>query len=217
MIKIFAHRGYVINENTQNSIESLNDCVKNNFAGVEFDVWFLNEKLLISHDNPSQGNLNSLPKFRDYFSHGNKIKYWIDFKNLDEKNAESALKLAKKDLESCQINLRNVYFAPFIERLSDAILVYEKIRNIFGGSAQIMAVCEKIPADNLQRYYQDLKKNDIRFLSIMHENINENFVKIFRDIEIFAWTVNDLERLKELNKFEIKNCTSDIITPKMAV
>ncbi|HLD77298.1 MAG TPA: glycerophosphodiester phosphodiesterase [Rickettsiales bacterium] len=213
-MKIFAHRGYVINDSAQNSIKSLNAAVENNFFGVEYDVWFKGGKLVVAHDDPSDSDLNILPKFRDYFVQGNKIKYWIDFKNMNESNATEILRIVKQDVDFCKISARNIYFAPYIERLSEAALVYDKIREIFGREAQIMAFCIKIPSERLQRYYQDLKKNDIKFLSIMHENIDENFIRIFRDIEIFAWTINDFERMKEIAMLGVSNCTSDKITPR---
>lgn len=213
MIKIFAHRGYVINDFAQNSIESLKAAFDNGFSGIEYDVWFLNGELIIAHDKPESG-FASLSKFKDFFLFGNKIKYWIDFKNLDETNADQVLALVKKEILIAKIDLKNIYFAPFIEKLNDAISVYAKIRDFFGQGAQIVALCVEIPGESATRYYQDLKKNDVKFLSIMHKNIDQNFMKVFHDVEIFAWTVNDLQRIAELEKLGVKNCASDKITPK---
>ena len=50
----------------QNSIASLKNAVKNQFKGVEFDVWNINNDLIISHDKPKSDPLNLLPKFKDY-------------------------------------------------------------------------------------------------------------------------------------------------------
>ncbi len=212
-MKIFAHRGYTINDIKQNSIESLRAALNNGFEGLEFDVWFVNGQLVVVHDKPE--NAEGLPRFASFFANCNKIKYWIDFKNLDINNAREALELAKFDIKNSKTNLQNIYFAPFIEKLVDAIPIYSIIREIFGNEAQVMALrCDEIVPENLQRYYQDLKKNNIKFLSVLHTNINENFMKIFRDVEVFAWTINDIKRISELDNLGVKNCTSDNITPK---
>lgn len=212
MVKIFAHRGYVINNAKENSIESLNEAVKNNFYGVEFDVWFVNNELYVCHDEPKEEDLYKLPKFSDYLIHGNKIKYWIDFKNLDEANARNAIKIVKTSILKAEIFNQNIYFAPGITSLNQAAPIYEKIKEIFA-NPQLTAFCVEINKDSSQRYYQDLKKLGVTFLSLNHKNIDEDFVKKFKDITIFAWTVNEEERAKELENMGIKFIASDKIKP----
>ena len=85
MVKLFAHRGFVTENISQNSIASLKQAYDFNFRAVEFDIWFLDEKLVLKHDQPLEKEINNLPKFRDYFSFKNELTYWMDFKNLDEK------------------------------------------------------------------------------------------------------------------------------------
>jgi len=208
MVKIFAHRGFVTKNAKENSIESLRAAYDNKFIGVEFDVWFLNNELVVHHDMPKENK--NLVKFSDYLQFKNEFEYWIDFKNLDEDNIDKALQIAKKELFAAEIDLKKVYFAPFITNLQKALPIYNKIYKAIEG-AQIMAVCEEIKRDDLVFYHQELQKNNIKYLSINHENIDENFIEIFSDINIFAWTVNDLEYLRELEKLGIKNITSDII------
>ncbi len=210
MIKIFAHRGFVTKTAKENSIESLKAAYENKFLGVEFDVWFLDGELFVHHDMPKENK--NLVKFSDYLQFKNEFEYWIDFKNLDASNVDKALKDVKKELIAAKIDLKKVYFAPFITDLQKAIFVYNKISEVFEG-AQIMAVCEEIKKSDLVFYHSELQKNNIKFLSIQHKNIDEEFVKIFSDITIFAWTINDLQRLRELEKLGIKYITSDIITP----
>ena len=50
MIKLFAHRGFVLENAQQNSIESLKEAVKENFKAIEFDIWFLNGNLVLKKD-----------------------------------------------------------------------------------------------------------------------------------------------------------------------
>lgn len=214
MTKIFAHRGFITEKVKENSIASLHEAHKNNFAGVEFDVWFVDNSLLLHHDMPQQSEMANLPFLQDYLVFKNDFEYWIDFKNLDEGNAIEAAKHINKEIKAAKIDVKKVFFAPFITDLNKAIPVYNVLRNGLKG-AQIMAVCEDLAPQDFVDYHKNLQRNHIKFLSIKHEIINENFVKIFSDITLFAWTVNDLARLHALQKMGVKNFTSDIITPKM--
>lgn len=214
MIKIFAHRGYILNDIKENSIESLENAYNNQFYGVEFDVFFVKNQLFLSHDKPK--SLQNLPKFANYLKYGDNFKYWIDFKNITTQNCQEILKIVEKDLKNAKISLKNVYFAPFIRDFAQALPIYQEIRNIFGQDAQIMALCVEIPGNNPDKYLQDLRKNNIGHLSILHKNIDQNFVELAKNIEIFAWTVNDQKRLGQLENLGIKYCTSDVITPKSA-
>ncbi len=212
MIKIFAHRGFVANGAKENSINSLNEAYKNHFLGIEFDIWFVENQLYIHHDQPQKEDLATIPTLKDYLVYGNHFEYWMDFKNLDEHNASAAIELAKKEIMAAKIDPKKIYFAPFITNFDEAILVYKKIIKAFE-AAQIMAVCEDIKKEELVLYHQNLQKNHIRFLSIRHVFVDEEFIKIFNGITLFAWTVNDLERLGQLEKIGVKNLTSDKIKP----
>lgn len=211
MTKIFAHRGFVTPTAPENSLAALQSAYENKFFGLEFDVWFLDGELVVAHDRPFENK--KLAKFVEFLHYKNEISYWIDFKNLNKDNVSAACEVLKRDIKDAEINLEKIYFAPFIEDLSEALPVYEEIRKHFR-SAQIMAVCCEIKKNDLVSYHNQLRKNHIKFLSIQHDNIDQNFVDVFRDIECFAWTINDLKRIRELEKLGIRYMTSDIITPK---
>lgn len=217
MIKIFAHRGYVINEIKENSIESLDFAYKNNFDGVEYDVWFFENDLFINHDEPKIQEKNSLPKFQEYFKYKNEFQYWIDFKNFDKISIDSLRKsfeIIKNAIKNCEIDEENIYFAPFITSFDKALIIYNEFYKFFGKNIKIMAVIDEIEKKDLRNYCEILKENDIKFLSINHKNINQEFVEIFKEITIFTWTVNDFQRFQELKNLGIKNFTSDKITKK---
>lgn len=233
MIKLFAHRGFVVENAQQNSIESLKEAVKENFKAIEFDIWFLNGnlvlkkdiefdvcflngKLVLKHDQPKIDELDNLPVLQNYFCFGNSLEYWMDFKNLDENNAFEALTLTKDEITAAKIDLKRIYFAPFITDYKKSAKVFSEIRKVFGDEANLVAVCKNIEKDedakNLQEF---LVKNNIKFLSIFHKLLDENFVKNLNGIEFFAWTVNDLSRLLELEQLGIKNFATDKITPEI--
>ena len=237
MIKIFSHRGLVTASALENSLASLHAAYAAGFRAIEFDIWFLEGQLVLSHNKPR--NISNLPKFSEYFFYGNEMEYWLDFKNLDATNVEEALAMVKKEISVAanvagnqnisrnqndlskqisfaKIDEKKLFFAPFITNLDEAAPVYTAIRHNFS-NAQIVAVCEKISASELVFYQQNLRRNGVKFLSIYHGNIDANFVKIFKDISLFAWTVNDLARLRELAQLGVENFASDKILPEMLV
>jgi hypothetical protein len=70
-------------------------------------------------------------------------------------------------------------------------------------------VIEKLSPKNYQKFYQDLKELDIYGLSIQWKNLNADFKTIFKDIKIFAWTVNEQKTADSLAKIGIENIASD--------
>lgn len=213
MVRLFAHRGFCSENISQNSIASLKNAYDFFFRAIEFDIWFLDKKLILKHDEPKLSELKILPQFHDYLCFGNEMIYWLDFKNLDEKNAEEALIMVEKKLAESAINLDQIYFAPFITNYEKAEKIFAKIRKVFGEKVRLVAVCEELKnIENLQKF---LEKNRIKFLSIFHKLIDADFVKNFSEIEIFAWTVNDQERLRELEALGVRNFATDKITPQI--
>jgi hypothetical protein len=139
----------------------------------------------------------------------NDLQYWVDFKNLNPKNCDQALKKVKDLVDKNKIKLNNLNFAPFITDLKKAEIIYQSIRKHFGKEAKIIAVIEKLSPKNYQKFYQDLKELDIYGLSIQWKNLNADFKTIFKDIKIFAWTVNEQKTADSLAKIGIENIASD--------
>lgn len=213
MIRLFAHRGFCPENILQNSIASLNSAREHHFHAVEFDIWFLDEKLVLKHGEPKISEINTLPTFSDYLHYKNDLSYWLDFKNLNEKNAKAALLKVKEELAKFSIDLNQVYFAPFITNYKIAAKVFEIFREVFGEKIQLVAVCEDL--EKLEILREFMTKNHVKFLSIFHKIIDQNFMKNFSDITVFAWTVNDLKSLYELERLGVKNFATDKITPQI--
>ena len=132
MIKLFAHRGLVENNMKQNSIASLKNAFEKGFKGVEFDIWWIDGEFFVKHDKPAGKELFLLPRLQDYLVHKNELEYWIDFKNLDEKNIDNALKKLKEVLILKEIDLNKVFFAPYITDYILTAKISLKFRNFFG-------------------------------------------------------------------------------------
>lgn len=197
---IFAHRGLVTKNSPENTIASLEAAYQAGFRKIEFDLWFLDEALLVKHDKPEGENL---PTLREYLRFGNEMTYWLDFKNLDQSNAKATFELAFSEIKKAKIDLRKIFLATFV--LDRELIV--RAREIFGEDVQFIAACgdkdEIVELENL------CLQNQVKFISIFHELIDADFVKRFSAQEIFAWTVNDVKRLKELEDLGVKYFASD--------
>lgn len=214
MTRLFAHRGFIEGHILQNSVASLHAAKRNGFKAIEFDIWFLEGKLFLKHDLPCEIEFKNLPKLREYFPFGNELDYWLDFKNLDERNVVDVLNLVKKEIEEAKINLDQIYFAPCIMDYEIAKKVFMKIREIFGEKVNLMAFYRQLTNEKDVKVLRDfMTHSKVKYLSIMHQLLDERFVEDFKDVEIFAWTVNDLERLKELEKIGVRNFATDKILP----
>ena len=216
MIKLFAHRGFVTKNAGQNTIASLKEAVAQNFQAIEFDIWFLHGGLFLKHDEPEFREINNLPILQDYFCFKNDLTYWMDLKNLDERNSAKALELVKIEIEAAKINLNQIYFAPFITAdYEKAAKVLAEIRKVFGAEVQVVGFCKNLEkAEDLENLRKFLEKNEVKFLSIFHELIDENLVKTLQGVKLFAWTVNELPRLYELARIGVINFATDKITPE---
>ena len=128
MTRLFSHRGFVQGNILQNSVASLYEARKNGFKAIEFDIWFLEGKLFLKHDLPCEMELKNLPRFCDYFPFGNDLDYWLDFKNLDERNVADALNLVKKEIGEAMINMDQIYFAPCITDYKTAEEIFVKLK-----------------------------------------------------------------------------------------
>jgi glycerophosphoryl diester phosphodiesterase len=211
MANLFAHRGFWQEKNFQNTIASLDAAYAQKFFGVEFDIWLIDGELVLKHDEPRAGEV--LPFFHDYLKFGNEFHYWLDFKNLNEANLDEVFELVKIALEEKKLDLNKFYFAPFITDYDLARKVLQKAREVFGKKIHFTAVCDRHV--NLEKMQHFIEKNSVKHLSIFHQFLDKNLLENLGDIEIFAWTVNDKNRLFELEALGVKNFATDQITPQI--
>ena len=207
MIKLFAHRGFVENNLKQNSIASLKNAFEKGFKGVEFDIWWIDGEFFVKHDKPSQKELFLLPRLQDYLVHKNELEYWIDFKNLDEKNIDNALKKLKEVLILKEIDLNKVFFAPYITDYILTAKISEKFRNYFAQKINYVGVCD----EQLQcREVVDMIDiGVIDFISINYKLINKDFLKKIQPTKLLAWTVNDVKEINDLYMFGVEKFATD--------
>jgi glycerophosphoryl diester phosphodiesterase len=211
MVNLFAHRGFWKTKELQNSTASLKAAHENEFYGVELDIWFCDGSLIVNHDEP-QHCANFL-NFSNYLKFGSDFKYWLDFKNLDLGNARKAFSAIKNKMEEAEIDLGEFYLAPLVTNYKIAQKLLKTAREVFGKNVQFSAFVEyEEEVNDLLRFITDEK---ISYLSISFELITPELLKKIPDVEIFAWTVNNLDKINELNDIGINNFITDSITPQI--
>lgn len=235
IINLFAHRGLVLKDKdnkknvaSENSISSLHQAYSFGFRNIEFDIWYCgnSDKLILKHNQPTKQELDAyvnssnsfkkadLPQFIDYLEFGNKLVYWCDFKNIDKSNINNALALIKDDIIRKNINFSNFYFAPFITEYKLASEICQYFRKTLGEKINFVAVCENLETYSAKESLKNfLTDQSIKFLSINHKLINHELLDFLPEVEFFAWTVNDKDRIIELSKMGVKNFATDKILP----
>ena len=202
---IFAHRGLVTKNSSQNSIASLREAYKSGFKGVEFDLWFVDGEILIKHDQPEKDE--KLPTLREYFSFKNELTYWLDFKNLNKKNAKDAFEFVLEEVQKAGINRDKIFLIPFETNYEIAGYFFDQAKEVFGDSVQFGAVCE-VDISGLEKL---CATKNVKFLSVFSDLIDENFIKKFSTQTIFAWTIKDQKTFQRLRDLGIKNFASDLV------
>jgi len=211
MVKLFAHRGFTQNKFPQNSILSLKNAIDHGYQAIEFDIWYFQDELLLSHDMPKD-NPQALPRFADYLTYGNNIEYWIDFKNLDLHNIYQVIAKIRQDFQSQSINLEKIFFAPFITDYKLAIKIWNIFYEFFGREINVVGVCDN--SAQLPQIIDFLNHRAINYVSIFHELIDQYLIQNIDSNCILAWTVNNDSRLRKLATWGINKFATDDITPR---
>lgn len=211
MIKLFAHRGYHTKSIPQNSLRSIKNAFKNGFRAVEFDIWLFKNELLINHDKPNLKTLNKLNRFSEFMIYGNDIEYWLDFKNMNLKSVKKILTLLKKDIDKANIKYEKLYFAPYITRYSNLKKIFDCITSIFSEKIKLVMVCDN--SKQIKELIKFSNSNKINFLSIDYKLLNQKNIDLLKKLQILAWTVNDINKIKELSKLGVKYFATDTVIP----
>ena len=207
MIKLFAHRGYVENNIKQNSIASLKNAFKNGFKAIEFDVWFLDNKLILSHDKPKKTDDFSIVRFKDYLIYQNQLEYWVDFKNLDEANVNKVLEILAQNINEAKINLNQFYFAPYLTNYELLQKITQKFDDFFPSKPNLVAVCDD--KSQIKDAVDLIDLGVVNFLSMKHDLIDKNLLSHIDAKKLLAWNVNDIKIINDLYQMGVDKFATD--------
>lgn len=214
MIKLFAHRGFVDDNIAENSIAALHRAYDLRFLGIEFDLWFIDNKFVIIHDKPNQEQLKDLPILGDFLHYQNQLYYWLDFKNLNSGNYVSALSFLKEQIAHYKIDLSQIYFVPYVTDYELAQNIHEELVKIFGNDIKFAAIFDD--KNKRQDLLNFVKSNNIKYLSADHRLIDQSLIIDLSNVEILAWTVNDKKVYDKLIGLGIRNFATDSILPALS-
>jgi glycerophosphoryl diester phosphodiesterase len=207
---IFAHRGIVNADISENSLESLENAIYLGFLGIEFDIWYWQNELIISHDKPCK-NLLTLQSFLlcSLATSKNPMLYWLDFKNVNLDNCLDIAIQTKKIFTFCQVPEQNIFLAPFVTDYNLSQQIFFNWQKVFGKNINFMAVCEH--QHQLQECLHFIRCNNISHLSINKTLLNQQNIELIQQYcQIFAWTIKDKQDYFALQKLGIKNFATDI-------
>jgi len=172
-----------------NDISELYRYYNYGYKGIEFDVrYFQGKGIFVTHDTVSDNKIDSLISIKDYLSElGNKINYWVDFKNLDSKNVEQTIDYFNLYLDDKSI-LNNLYIesrdAAALGRLKEA---FPNINTML----YIKRFGETRYLHRLYFYKFNIYKNNIDSVTTSIDRYNSVFIKDFKNLNLFVYDVND--------------------------
>jgi glycerophosphoryl diester phosphodiesterase len=212
-MNLFAHRGYLDNKYQENSLESLKAAKNYNFNGIEIDLWFCDDDFIISHDDPKKIKSFKEVFLKDFLIYKENFLYWLDFKNLTAENIEKATLRLSEIIQSSEVPFINFYFVPYITNLDLSKIILQEFRKEFNDNVGYVALCDNLTCKTDEaKLINFIVKNNIKFLSIHYKLIDENIVQNLPEVQIFAWTVNEISDLKRLRNLGVNNFATDLIT-----
>ena len=205
-MKIFAHRGYIDENSPENSISSLNKAYNYGFDGVEIDLWFIDDKFYITHDQPEAKELANLALLQDFLIYKD-FGYWLDFKNLDISNYKKAINCLKSNIKN--LNLADIFFVPYIDDYNLCEIIFKEVNKVFDNNLKIAAIFDNInKIENLHRLISNI---NLKYLSIKSDLVTQQNIKKLSNINLMAWTIKDQVTFNLLKQQNIKIFASDIL------
>ena len=205
-MKIFAHRGYIDKNLQENSISSLNKAYNYGFDGVEIDLWFIDDKFYITHDQPEAEELSNLALLQDFLIYED-FGYWLDFKNLDISNYKKAINCLKSNIKN--LNLANIFFVPYIDDYNLCEIIFKEINKVFDNNLKIAAIFDDV--NKIEDLCKLISNINLKYLSIKSDLVTQQNIEKLLDINLMSWTIKDKKEYNRLRKQNIKIFASDIL------
>lgn len=201
-MKIFAHRGVIDYENT---IDGVLKIFNTTCLGVEIDVRYNTAReVILCHDRENRNEPND--KLEDLLIMLQRFKIvdrnlMIDIKAFGITNAK---KLA---MDVCHIiakfpTLCNLYLCSFNEYCVSELCFNKD--DMCLPNVSVGVITSGIPL-GLFRHIED-----ISFVSIEYSILCEEIMEQFKELEVFAWVVNDLSMKQLMCKYKVSGIIQDI-------
>jgi len=213
----WSHRGYVNDTCKENTIASLKNAYENGYRNIELDIWYLDGKLILKHNEPTKeeregDKLTTLKEFLSIYK--NELYYWMDFKNLNESNIDQVLNLYREVLNEIGISYSRIQFTPYEVNWEKSILLAQKASSKLPGiNCMFIQDDESFNENKVEEYYEILRNNSIKFLSIYNKFVTPSLIEKLDGIKLFVWTVDEKEELDRLEVLGIENICTNVLLP----
>jgi glycerophosphoryl diester phosphodiesterase len=202
---IWAHRGFTRGY-PDNSIESFDAAQKMGYYGIELDIYYIKGRgFLVTHDAPLQGAGSNPGLFLNtvFNRYQNAFYYWLDFKNLDTKNAEESGKLLSGYIHA--YGLQNRVFveskhARALSRLKSAAPI-NTIYWLHGNLRKRSSLFKS-------KFYTVLAGADAVSLPVKYAD--EHFINNFSHLNMAVFTVNDAATIERLFANGVRIILTDV-------
>jgi glycerophosphoryl diester phosphodiesterase len=201
--KVWAHRGFFRDGLEENSIDSFKKAFDLGAVGTELDIFYdLDlDGYIVSHDYPYNLKNGRTLKLKDVLEKvGKRGYFWLDFKNLEVLSKKDAQKATLRMLDL--LEKYNLTDKAIIESTNPINL---SILSKSGLYTSYWVMPETTREENFFKFWRDIYKMKFFFiygnfsaLSMNHYRFSENIERIFANIPVHLFTVNDKKRVKEL-------------------
>jgi len=192
--KAWRHRG----GNPQNTVSGARKAIKNGYKGIEIDLFYFNDEIILSHDFPKKDKTYvTLSSFLSQVSTDN-LNIWLDFKNLNLWNCNQIGKKLKLTLAS-----KNFLKSSFVES-KRSILCLGKLKKMgLNAIYWFEPSSYKIVSFFRPKLLSSIVKwLDLDGISFDHRVFSTVIEKYFGFSSWHVFTINDLDTFKSFSKKE---------------
>lgn len=211
-IKI-AHRGYCINYHS-NTLNSIKDAINNNFDMIEIDIQLdKNNNIIVYHDihykdklienysyNELKKEIPDLLLLSHLFKNINykDVKFYLDLKGSDKLSYELHSLFTKMNIDTT-----NIWLASFNLNHIDILNKIDRYN--------LGLISENNYTLDMLTYLTS--KYNLKFIAFGWTILNENTVKYLqnRNIKVFVYTIDNLNILPFIEKYNVDGLVSDIL------
>ena len=213
---VWAHRGThggyqgedaPLNREGENSLAAFDASIARGFTGIELDIFFLGARgFVVKHDEDQPDALS----LEDVFARcGRKVYYWLDFKNLDAADVNAVIAAFRRLFERYPVADRVLVEsdqAGPLAKLRDAIPGLKPIYWIerYPSGSGIRSALGRLRARAIVAGY------GFRNVSASFYVSKEGFLRDFRRLGLYVYTVNDPPLMVSLSRAGVRVLLTDL-------
>ena len=197
--KIWSHRG-VHFDVPENTLAAYHLAKRQHFTGIEIDVYYDEANgLMVTHDVPEETEKNDYLRLNEVINDlGADLSYWIDLKNLTQRNKNDIIRLLQQIFDENP----NVKEQLFIE--SGNGLVLRKLAQKDINCIYWVQYARQQPKQYLKLLYIKalIGHSNFKGISTHFRYMDVHFKEQFQRLNWYVFTVNSPKHLQRLSNFK---------------